>query len=88
MTNHETNHKQWGLCVDCRFWQIEPKAIATHQTAGLCLVPKLREFHLRVTGNSGCCEFQSGQTARAEGSSLKPPPGPGQEGVKGQCSPE
>jgi hypothetical protein len=87
MTNNESNQRQWGLCVDCRFWQIEPKAIATHQTAGLCLVPRLREFHLRVTGNSGCCEFQRGATARAEGSSLKPPPGPGQEAVKGDCNP-
>jgi hypothetical protein len=77
--------KEWGLCVDCRFWQIEPKAIATHQTAGLCLYPLLREFHLRVTGNSGCCEFQRGATARAEGSSLKPPPGPNDNGTKGDC---
>jgi hypothetical protein len=70
--NPET--KNWGLCVDCRFWQIEPKAIPTHQTAGLCLMPALRPFRLRVTGNSGCQEFEKGATARGEGSGLKPPP--------------
>jgi hypothetical protein len=70
--NPET--KNWGLCVDCRFWQIEPKAIPTHQTAGLCLAAALRPFRLRVTGNSGCQEFEKGPTARGEGSGLKPPP--------------
>ena len=73
--------KDWGLCVDCRFWQIEPKAIATHQTAGLCVQAALREFRLRVTGNSGCGEFQRGPTVRAEGSNLKPPPAPPARGL-------
>ena len=77
---------EWGLCVDCRFWQIEPKAIPTHQTAGLCVHQALRSFRLRVTGNSGCQEFQRGTTARREGSSLKPPPiadrGPAEGGAQ------
>jgi hypothetical protein len=61
------------LCVDCRFWQIEPNAASTHQTAGICLEHSLRVFQLRVTGNSGCNRFQPGVTARAAGSSVKPP---------------
>ena len=72
-TNYENG---WGLCVDCRFWQIEPRAIATHQTAGLCRHEELSAFQLRVTGNSGCVKFQRGEVARAEGSSIKPPPPP------------
>ncbi|QDT55969.1 hypothetical protein Pan44_40180 [Caulifigura coniformis] len=69
--------KEWGLCVDCQNWQIELNAIATHQTAGLCLAAALRPFRLRVTGNSGCQEFHRGPTARGAGSNLKPPPIPG-----------
>jgi len=72
----QNQKKEWGLCVDCQNWQIEPKAIATHQTAGLCLSPPLRAFRLRVTGNSGCQEFERGEAARGVGSNLKPPPGP------------
>jgi hypothetical protein len=71
---NQSEPQDWGLCVDCRFWQIETKAIATHQTAGVCLQPELRRFRLRVTGNSGCQQFEKGETARGEGSSLKPPP--------------
>lgn len=63
----------WGLCVECRWWQIEPQAIATHQTAGLCLEKSLRGFQLRVTGNSGCNRFMPGTTSRASGASQKPP---------------
>ncbi len=72
---------EWGLCVDCRFWQIEPKAIATHQTAGLCSQPELSRHRLRVTGNSGCQEFAKGATTRGEGSSIKPPPAPASPGT-------
>lgn len=64
----------WGLCVDCRWWQIEPHSVATHQTAGVCTDPSLTLFQLRVTGNSGCNRFRPGAVQRVSGSSLKPPP--------------
>ncbi len=43
----------WGLCKDCKWWQIEPKAPAKNLTMGLCIDDKLLKFELRVSGNSG-----------------------------------
>jgi hypothetical protein len=62
----------WGLCVDCSFWQIEPSAVATHQTAGSCLAAVMQAHALRVTGNSGCRLFVPGTPQRAAGASTKP----------------
>ncbi|MBX3443831.1 MAG: hypothetical protein KF774_15590 [Planctomyces sp.] len=66
----------WGMCVDCRWWQIEPQAIATHQTTGACREPDMSVVLLRVTGNSGCGKFASGAPSRSEGASGKPPAPP------------
>jgi hypothetical protein len=63
----------WGLCVSCKWWQIEPDAKAEHLTAGYCIEEKLQPFQLRVTGNSGCNKFVEGKPARGKGSSEKPP---------------
>jgi hypothetical protein len=80
MTNHHNgkNHgqngkNQWGLCMDCKWWQIEPGARATYQTAGLCIDEKLQPFQLRITGNGGCNRFMEGRPAHAKGSSARPP---------------
>jgi hypothetical protein len=48
---------QWGLCKDCKWWQIEPGA----------------PYLLRVSGDSGCNRFMEGEPARAKGSSGQPP---------------
>ncbi|PQO34985.1 hypothetical protein DTL21_16045 [Bremerella cremea] len=63
----------WGLCKGCKWWQIEPDASVTDQTAGFCIDEKLQPFQLRITGNGGCNRFAAGKPARAEGSSEKPP---------------
>lgn len=64
---------QWGLCKDCKWWQIEPDASVANLTLGLCIDEELQRFQLRVSGNSGCNRFMSGEPARAEGSSGQPP---------------
>jgi hypothetical protein len=64
---------EWGLCKDCKWWQIEPGATTANTTVGLCIEEKLQPFRLRVSGNSGCNRFTAGQPARAEGSSAAPP---------------
>ena len=64
---------EWGLCKDCKWWQIEPKATLENLTLGLCIDEKLQPFLLRVSGNSGCNRFMPGKPARAEGSSEAPP---------------
>ena len=28
---------EWGLCKDCKWWQIEPKAAVENLTMGLCI---------------------------------------------------
>jgi len=65
--------EQWGLCKDCKWWQIEPDASIEDQTCGYCIEQDLQPFQLRITGNGGCNRFMAGKPARAEGSSEKPP---------------
>ncbi|HUY32989.1 MAG TPA: hypothetical protein VMV69_09425 [Pirellulales bacterium] len=63
----------WGLCKDCKWWQIEPKASIEDLTMGLCVDEDLLPYRLRVSGNSGCNRFMAGKPARAAGSAGKPP---------------
>jgi hypothetical protein len=71
-TNNNNKH-DWGLCKDCKWWQIEPDAEVRNLTMGLCIDEKLQPFVLRISGNGGCNRFMSGKPARAAGSSAKPP---------------
>jgi hypothetical protein len=68
MAGHE-----WGLCRDCEWWQIEPKAAVENLTLGLCIDEDLQRFQLRVSGNSGRNRFMPGKPARAAGSADAPP---------------
>lgn len=63
----------WGLCKDCKWWQIEPGANLENLTLGLCIDEDLQQFKLRVSGNSGCTDFMEGKAARGKGSSSAPP---------------
>lgn len=64
---------QWGLCKDCKWWQVEPDATIVNLTLGLCIEEDLQEFQLRISGLGGCNHFQPGKPARAQGSSTAPP---------------
>jgi hypothetical protein len=68
MPDHE-----WGLCKDCKWWQIEPDATVGNLTMGRCIDEALQPFLLRVSGISGCNRFMPGEPARADGSSEAPP---------------
>lgn len=63
----------WGLCKDCRWWQIEPDAAVENLTLGVCIDNKLQPFQLRVSGISGCNRFSNGKPQRKEGASDVPP---------------
>ena len=63
----------WGLCKDCKWWQIEPDAVVGNLTLGLCIDEELQPFLLRVSGVSGCNRFMPGEPARAKGSGEAPP---------------
>ena len=65
--------EMWGLCKDCKWWQIEPDASIANATMGLCIEEKLQPVALRVSGNSGCNRFLPGKPAKAPGSSKAPP---------------
>ena len=65
--------QDWGLCKDCKWWQIELDATAENLTLGLCIDEKLQSFRLRVSGNSGCNRFMPGEPAKAKGSGEAPP---------------
>jgi hypothetical protein len=64
---------QWGLCQDCKWWQVEPDAQIAKSTLGLCIDEKLQPYRLSVSGNSGCNRFMPGSPARAKGSGAQPP---------------
>jgi hypothetical protein len=66
-------NSEWGLCKDCKWWQLEPMARNTGTTMGLCIDETLLEYRLRVSGNSGCNRFMSGKPAHAAGSGAAPP---------------
>ncbi|HEX4211001.1 MAG TPA: hypothetical protein VHY56_11445 [Candidatus Binataceae bacterium] len=63
----------WGLCKDCKWWQIEPNAVPSNSTMGECIDEELQPFKLLVSGASGCNKFMEGEPARAQGSSAAPP---------------
>lgn len=63
----------WGLCITCKWWQVEPDAALASTTHGLCIEQSLQPYLLRVSGGSGCGLFVAGEPARAEGSGDSPP---------------
>lgn len=65
--------QEWGLCKDCKWFQVEPDAKTDQATLGLCIDEQLQPYLLRVSGNSGCNRFMPGTPARAAGSSAAPP---------------
>lgn len=67
------NTQNWGECMNCQWWQIEPDASIAEETMGLCIEEHLRDFQLRVAGDSGCNRFMAGEPARQKGSSERPP---------------
>ena len=64
---------KWGLCKECKWWQLEPDAKRGNLTMGLCIDEKLQPFRIRVSGNSGCSRFQEGKSPHGRGSSAAPP---------------
>ncbi|HEY1860177.1 MAG TPA: hypothetical protein VGG61_07475 [Gemmataceae bacterium] len=68
-----TAKQEWGLCKDCKWWQVEPKARVENLSLGLGIEEKLQPFRLGVSGNSGCNRFMPGKPARAKASSEAPP---------------
>ena len=63
----------WGLCKDCKWWQIEPTAAVADHTLGLCIDEDLQPFLVLISGNGGCNKFMEGEPARAAGSGSAPP---------------
>jgi len=63
----------WGLCLTCKWWQIEPTAPVVKDTIGQCIEESLQRVVLSVTGNSGCNLYSQGEVARAVGSASQPP---------------
>lgn len=63
----------WGLCRDCKWWQIEPDARVDLKTVGQCIDEELQSFQLSITGEGGCNRFMEGEPARAKGSGQQPP---------------
>ncbi len=67
------NTSNWGLCIQCKWWQVEPAAALASTTHGLCIEQSLQPYLLRVSGGSGCGLFVEGEPARAAGSGNCPP---------------
>jgi hypothetical protein len=67
------NSSNWGLCIKCKWWQVEPDAALPSTTHGLSIEQSLQPYLLRVSGGSGCGLFIEGDPARAAGSGACPP---------------
>jgi len=65
--------ENWGLCKECKWWQVEPDAELADKTTGLCIDEDLQPYKLLVSGSSGCTHFAEGEPARAKGSNGHPP---------------
>lgn len=63
----------WGLCKDCKWWQIEPDGSVQDLTLGVCIEKELKEYEVRISGLGGCNRFQAGQPTTCEGASHAPP---------------
>lgn len=72
MTDSSANGN-WGICMECKWWQVEPHANIDEETLGFCIDENLQPYRLSITGNGGCNRFVQGAPARGEGSSHQPP---------------
>ena len=63
----------WGLCINCKWWQTEPAAALASTTHGRCIEQSLQPYLLRVSGGSGCGLFVEGEPTRVEGAGGCPP---------------
>lgn len=68
-----SNSSQWGQCMECKWWQVEPDAALSPATHGLCITEPLQPYLLRVSAASGCAGYTQGEPARAKGSADIPP---------------
>jgi len=67
------NTSNWGLCIGCQWWQVEPDKALASTTHGLCIEQSLQPYLLRVDGGSGCGLYLAGEPGRASGSGACPP---------------
>lgn len=65
--------ENWGLCMECQWWQVEPEAKITPATLGFCIDEDLQSYRLSIPGLGGCSRFAQGAPARGRGSSRQPP---------------
>lgn len=73
MSENSFPSEEWGLCRECRWWQIEPDVMIKNDTIGACIDEELQPYKISVTATSGCAMFSRGTPARAAGSSRQPP---------------
>ena len=70
---HSSDKGDWGICMECQWWQVEPEAKIAHSTLGFCIDEDLQPYKLSIPGNGGCNRFAQGSPARGSGSSQQPP---------------
>lgn len=65
----------WGNCLHCKWWQLEPGDAPSETTHGVCTERSMLPYLLRVSGGSGCGLFvaREADAARAPGSAATPP---------------
>jgi hypothetical protein len=51
---HSSGNGGWGLCMECKWWQVEPNATVAKETVGFCIDENLQSYRLSITGNGGC----------------------------------
>ena len=57
----------WGLCKDCKWWQIEPKAPIKNSTMGLCIDDKTAKIQAAGFRQQRMQSLHGGQARAREG---------------------
>jgi hypothetical protein len=51
----------WGLCMDCKWWQIEPEVKIEPRTLDSALTRTCSRISCACPGDSGCNHFMAGE---------------------------
>lgn len=54
---HSSDKGDWGLCTECKWWQVEPNATIAEETVGCCIDEDLQSYRLSITGMVGVIDL-------------------------------
>ncbi len=70
---HSSDNGDWSICMECKWWEVEPNASTDEETIGFFIDEHLQSYRLSITDIIGCNRFVQGAPARGSGSRRQPP---------------